>query len=75
MKITRIDTIRTEEFPNILWVEVHTDEGLTGLGETFYGPAAAEGHIHQLIAPKLIGRDPRNVEAAQGDLILKAAVS
>jgi L-alanine-DL-glutamate epimerase-like enolase superfamily enzyme len=69
MKITRIDTIRTEEFPNILWVEVHTDEGLTGLGETFYGPAAAEGHIHQLIAPKLIGRDPRNVEAAQGDLI------
>jgi galactonate dehydratase len=69
MKITRIDTIRTEEFPNILWVELHTDEGLVGLGETFYGPASAEAHIHQIIAPKLIGRDGRNVEGAQADLI------
>lgn len=69
MKITRIDTIRTTEFPNILWVELQTDEGLVGLGETFYGPASAEAHIHQIIAPKLMGRDPRNVEAAQPDLI------
>jgi L-alanine-DL-glutamate epimerase-like enolase superfamily enzyme len=50
-------------------VQLHTDEGLVGLGETFYGPAAAEAHIHQLIAPKLIGRDPRNVEAHQNNLI------
>jgi len=69
LKITRIDTIRTTEFPNILWVELQTDEGLVGLGETFYGPASAEAHIHQIIAPKLMGRDPRNVEAAQPDLI------
>ncbi len=69
MKVTAIETIRVDEFPNILWVQVHTDEGLIGLGETFYGPAAAEAHIHQLIAPKLIGRDPRNVEAHQANLI------
>jgi galactonate dehydratase len=69
MKITAIETIRSNEFPNILWVQVHTDEGLTGLGETFYGPAAAEGHIHQLIAPKIMGRDPRNIESLQADLI------
>ena len=69
MKVTAIETIRVDEFPNILWVQLHTDEGLVGLGETFYGPAAAEAHIHQLIAPKLIGRDPRNVEAHQNNLI------
>ena len=69
MKITAIETIRVDEFPNILWVELHTDEGLVGLGETFYGPAAAEGHVHGLIAPKILGRDPRNVEALQSDLI------
>ena len=37
MKITAIETIRLNEFPNILWVHVHTDEGLIGLGEIFYG--------------------------------------
>jgi galactonate dehydratase len=68
MKITALETIRSADFPNILWVQVHTDEGLIGLGETFYGPAAAEAHIHQLIAPKLIGTAPRNIERAQADL-------
>lgn len=69
MKVTAIETIRSEEFPNILWVQVQTDEGITGLGETFYGPASAEGHIHGLIAPYLIGKDPRNIEAHQAHLI------
>ena len=68
MKVTAIETIRSEEFPNILWVEVMTDEGLVGLGETFYGPDAAEGHIHGIIAPYLIGKDPRNIELHQGFL-------
>lgn len=68
MKITTIETIRSEEFPNILWTQVRTDEGLVGLGETFYGPMAAEGHIHGIIAPQLIGKDPRNIEAAQSVL-------
>lgn len=69
MKITAIETVRSDEFPNILWAEVHTDDGLVGLGETFYGPASAEAHIHSLIAPKIMGRDPRNIEALQADLI------
>jgi len=68
MKITAIETIRLGEFPNLLWVQVLTDEGLTGLGETFYGPAAAEGHVHGIIAPYLIGKDPRNIEAHQAHL-------
>ncbi len=69
MKVTELETIRLDAFPNILWVQVHTDEGLTGLGETFYGSHAAEGHIHQTIAPYLIGKDPRNVEGHQAHLV------
>ena len=69
MKVTAIETIRSDEFPNILWVQVLTDEGLIGLGETFYGPAAVEAHIHQMVAPKLLGQDPRNIERLQSDLI------
>ncbi len=69
MKITAIETLRSKELPNLLWVQVRTDAGITGLGETFYGPAAVEGHIHGLVAPYLLGKDPRNVEAHQAHLI------
>ena len=35
MKITALETVRVAEHPNITFVLVHTDEGLTGLGDTF----------------------------------------
>lgn len=68
MKVTSVETIRLEEQPNILWARVHTDEGLSGLGETFFGTHSAEAHIHQSIAPYLIGKDPRNIERHQAYL-------
>jgi len=61
VKVTAIETIRIDEFPNLLWLQVFTDEGLTGTGETFFGVETAEAHIHTLIAPYLIGQDPRLV--------------
>jgi L-alanine-DL-glutamate epimerase-like enolase superfamily enzyme len=39
-------------------VQVHTDEGLVGLGETFMGAAAVEAYIHETAGPYLVGRDP-----------------
>ena len=33
MKASEVETLRLAEFPNLLWVLVHTDEGVTGLGE------------------------------------------
>ena len=51
MKITAIETIRIAERANILWVLVHTDEGITGLGETFYGARTVEAHIHETLPP------------------------
>ena len=69
MKVTRIETVRLDAFPNIVWVLVHTDDGFVGLGETFYGSHAAESHIHQTIAPYLIGKDPRAIERHQAHLV------
>lgn len=63
VKITAIETLRTEEFSNVLWVRLHTDEGLIGLGETFYGAAAVEAHIHDTLAIRLLGKDPTRIEA------------
>ena len=58
LKITALETIRLEEFPNLLWLQVHTDEGLIGLGETFFGPRAVAAYIHESAAPRLLGQDP-----------------
>ena len=69
MKVTEIHTIRMEEFPNLLWVHVLTDEGLVGLGETFYGPDSAEGHVHGIIAPYLLGQDPLLIERHHGQML------
>jgi galactonate dehydratase len=68
MKITQVETIRLGEFPNLLWVRLHTDEGLVGLGETFMGAAAVEAYIHEWAGPKLIGKDPLAIEARGKDI-------
>jgi galactonate dehydratase len=36
VNITRLETLRLGEFPNLVWVRVHTDGGLAGLGETSF---------------------------------------
>jgi L-alanine-DL-glutamate epimerase-like enolase superfamily enzyme len=63
LKITAVETITLGEFPNILWVHVHTDEGLVGLGETFYAVAPVAAHIHETCAPYLLGKDPLRIDA------------
>ncbi len=68
MKITAVDTVRLDEFPNLVWVRVHTDEGLVGLGETFFGARAVEAYLHESAAPRLVGRDPLEIEAIARDL-------
>ncbi len=69
MKITAIETLRVEEHPNLCWVHVHTDAGLTGLGETFYGAAAVEAHIHEIVAPRLLGTDPLAIDHIAKQLV------
>jgi galactonate dehydratase len=63
MKITRLETLRLAEFPNLVWVCVHTDQGLAGLGETSYAAQSVEAYLHEYVAPRVLGRDPLEIEA------------
>ncbi|WP_306120283.1 MULTISPECIES: mandelate racemase/muconate lactonizing enzyme family protein [unclassified Roseitalea] len=69
MKITAIETIRIAERPNIVWVQVHTDEGLVGLGETFFIAGTVEAYVHEYLAPRVIGRDPLEIDRLAGELV------
>lgn len=69
MKITKLETIRIEDRPNLIWLQVHTDEGLVGLGETFFGAEAVEAYVHETVAPKVIGRDPLEIDKLSADLV------
>jgi L-alanine-DL-glutamate epimerase-like enolase superfamily enzyme len=62
MNVTKVETIWLEEFPNVIWIQVHTDEGLIGLGETFFGSQAVEAYVHESIAPYLLGKDPLAID-------------
>ena len=62
MKITSLETIRVGEHPNVIWVEIATDAGLVGLGETFFMPKAVEAYLHEWVAPRLLGKDPAPIE-------------
>jgi galactonate dehydratase len=62
LKIAAIDTIRLKEFPNLVWVEVRTDSGAVGLGETFFGAESVASYIHETAAPYLLGKDPLEIE-------------
>ena len=68
MKLTAVETLRLGEFPNLVWVRLHTDEGIVGLGETFFGASAVEAYVHDWCAPKLLARDPLRIEAIGRDL-------
>ena len=69
MKITALETLRTDEFSNVLWVRIHTDAGIVGLGETFYGAEAVEAHIHNTLASRILGKDPLRIEAFSKELV------
>ncbi len=62
MKITEVETILIDEFPNIVYVRVHTNEGLIGLGETFFGARAVAAWLHETAAPYLLGKDPLHID-------------
>lgn len=62
MKITAIETVQLPHLNNILWVLVHTDEGITGLGETFRGTNAVAAYLHSDVANLLIGANPLEID-------------
>ena len=61
MKVTRLETIFVK--PRWLFLKVHTDEGIVGLGEPVVEGRAqtVAAAVHE-IGRYLIGQDPRRIE-------------
>jgi galactonate dehydratase len=69
MKVAKLETLRLGEYPNLVWVRVHTDEGPVGLGETSFAAAAVEAYLHEFVAPRVLGRDPLEIERLARELV------
>jgi galactonate dehydratase len=64
MRITEVEIIEPDALNvgNYYWVRLHTDEGLTGLGETYHGLKGAAGACLAALGEMLVGRDPADIE-------------
>ncbi|MEZ4865759.1 MAG: mandelate racemase/muconate lactonizing enzyme family protein [Caldilineaceae bacterium] len=63
MKITQLRTINFTTFPNITFLQLETDSGIVGLGETYYTPRSVATYIEEVLAPMLLDADPLQIEA------------
>lgn len=77
MKITKVETVELCQSTEVhwgvigwLWVRIHTDEGLIGLGETCPASAVEKAVVLNDLAPRLIGRDPRDIESIWHELLM-----
>jgi len=68
MRITALETLTLKHAITVhagaiswLWLRVHTDDGLVGLGETYPAAATAEAALHESLAPILLGDDARDI--------------
>lgn len=62
MKITRLETIQLEVEPRLLFLRIHTDTGLIGLGETYDTPQAVAHYVHADASQQLLGDDARDID-------------
>ncbi len=53
-----------------LWVRIHTDEGIIGLGESYPNAEAEAAIVHGRLAPVLLGRDPSEIDRLWADMFL-----
>jgi galactonate dehydratase len=72
VKISAIDTIQVDAFPHLVFIRVHTDEGLIGTSDTYYTTDAIRGFVHEWAAPMLLGRDPRQIERHWNNLYARS---
>ncbi len=82
MKITAIETIHLARGVTVhagpiqwLWVRIHTDEGISGLGETYPDPVAEKAVVHNRLAPILLGRDASQIDRLWVDMFEAIAFS
>jgi len=55
VKIVALETLRPVVQPNLMFLQLHTDTGLVGLGESFFGARTVETYLHETVADVLLG--------------------
>src|ERR1700682_2855869 len=82
MKITAVETIYLPRGIDVhvgaityLWVRIHTDEGLIGLGESYPNAEAEAAIVHSRLATVLLGRDPSAIDRLWADMFLAVSYS
>jgi L-alanine-DL-glutamate epimerase-like enolase superfamily enzyme len=77
MKITKIEAVRFRQdlriqgiSPNWMWVRLHTDKGLVGIGESYPGYEAHRGALKEL-AGYILGKDPTRIDRLWQDLFYR----
>jgi len=82
MKITAIETIHLARGITVhagpvqwLWVRIHTDAGIVGLGETYPDPLAEKAVVLNRLAPVLLGRDASQIDRLWSDMFEAIAYS
>ena len=68
MQIAALETIRSSDNDNLLWLVVETDTGISGLGEAFFAPGAVDTFLHEVVAPLVLGRDATRIGAINREL-------
>ncbi len=72
MKIVRFETLMANAgLRNYLFIRLHTDNGLTGIGEASleWQEKTVQTLAHEWLEDRVVGRDPFNIERLVGDLI------
>lgn len=62
MKITAVESLHWKAYPRSLYVRIHTDDGIIGVGETVEKIAGSRGALHGTIAPLVLGQNPLDIE-------------
>jgi galactonate dehydratase len=82
MKITAVETVYVPRGVtvhvgaiNYLWVRIHTDEGIIGLGESYPNAEAEAAVVHSRLAPVLLGKDPSAIDRLWADMFLSISYS
>ncbi|MDQ6662944.1 MAG: mandelate racemase/muconate lactonizing enzyme family protein [Acidobacteriota bacterium] len=82
MRIAAIETIHISRGVTVnwgpiqwLWVRIHTDSGLIGLGETYPHPESEKAVVHHSLAPVLLGRDPLSIDKLWLDMFQAVSYS
>jgi L-alanine-DL-glutamate epimerase-like enolase superfamily enzyme len=58
MRVSSVKPFVHPDFPNLVYVEITTDEGVVGLGESYYFGSTVAHFINDFAGPAILGKDP-----------------